>query len=277
MNVRVNGVTYHVKVKGEGKPVVLLHGFTGDITSWEDVLPYFPSRYQWILIDILGHGKSDHPEDPARYDIVKVATDIRDLLEKLAYEKVHMIGYSMGGRLALTFAVLFPNWVETLILESASPGLEFPEERKERQLADARLADMILHKGIEFFIDYWERIPLFATQSQLPEDVKEKKRAQRMKNHPVGLANSLLGMGTGSQPSWWDQLTNLHFPVLLLTGKMDMKFCRIAERMVQRLPMAQHEVIEGVGHTIHMEHPEKFGTIVDRFLTIHKGGSRHGH
>ena len=96
--------------------------------------------------------------------------------------------------------------------------------------------------------------------------VKESIRQQRLSHSPQGLANSLLGMGTGAQPSWWGKLHQLENDVLLLTGEKDKKFCRIAEKMQKSLKNSSWMVIENSGHAIHVEEPEKFGTIVSEFL-----------
>lgn len=125
--------------------------------------------------------------------------------------------------------------VRKLILESASPGLETEEERKNRSMNDFRLARFIKEEGIQSFVDYWETIPLFATMEKLPAETKRSIRKQRLNNSPIGLANSLIGMGTGSQPSWWENLSQLSCEVLLLTGEKDVKFCRIAEKMMKKL------------------------------------------
>jgi 2-succinyl-6-hydroxy-2,4-cyclohexadiene-1-carboxylate synthase len=172
----------------------------------------------------------------------------------------------MGGRLALTFAILFPEKVRRLILESSSPGLATEAERTERCMKDGELADFIKEKGMESFVDYWERIPLFSTLESLSPKVKDTVRQQRLSHSPQGLANSLIGMGTGAQASWWSSLHQLNCEVLLLTGEKDIKFCRIAKNMQQLLKNSAWTVVNESGHAIHVEVKEKFGTIVSEFL-----------
>jgi 2-succinyl-6-hydroxy-2,4-cyclohexadiene-1-carboxylate synthase len=173
----------------------------------------------------------------------------------------------MGGRLALTFAVNYPEKVRKLILESASPGLRTEAERHERRVQDNKLSEKIRQEGIKNFIDYWENIPLFQSQKSLPEKIRTRIRSQRLANSIDGLANSLNGMGTGVQPSWWDELAHLEMPVLLITGNLDQKFCRIAEEMSKILPNVKWKTAEDAGHAIHVEKPELFGTIVSGFLS----------
>lgn len=266
MNIDCRDVSYHVKVVGSGDPMLLLHGFTGNIDTWGFLAPILSDHYQLIMVDIMGHGKTEQSVDLERYQIEQVAYDVNCILEKLSISKAHVLGYSMGGRLALTFAILYPQCVSSLILESASPGLETEEERLERRKQDQRLAERIVIDGIKDFVDGWENITLFESQKRLPLNQRLMIREQRLSNSSLGLSNSLLGMGTGSQPSWWDELKYLKIPVLLITGELDLKFCNIAKRMQLRLNNCEWMIINNVGHAIHVEDGDKFGKIVSGFL-----------
>lgn len=267
MQIKLNDLNYHVEVCGEGYPLVLLHGFTGDSSTWTPFCPVWGKHSKLIIPDIIGHGKTESPEDINRYKMKSAADDLIRLLDQLEIEQIDLMGYSMGGRLALTIAILYPERVRKLILESASPGLKTYEERILRRMKDGELANLIKEKGIKSFVAYWEEIPLFSTMNRLPNLIKEGIRKQRLSNNTNGLVNSLLGMGTGSQPSWWDKLNLLRCEVLLLTGEKDEKFCKIAERMAGNMENASWIVINNCGHAIHVEQKEKFGTIVSDFLS----------
>ncbi|MBM7653264.1 2-succinyl-6-hydroxy-2,4-cyclohexadiene-1-carboxylate synthase [Neobacillus cucumis] len=266
MIVALDGVKYHFEVCGEGFPLVLLHGFTGDSTTWEPFVERWKGHSELIIPDIIGHGKSDSPKEVKYYQIESMANNLNRFLDRQGINQIDLLGYSMGGRLALTFALAFPNRVRKLILESASPGLKLESERELRRMNDAKLANFIIDNGMDSFVDYWENIPLFQTMKRLPASLQAKVREQRLRNSPQGLANSLLGMGTGSQPSWWEKLDQLSCDVLLLTGQEDQKFCQIAEVMVKSINKATWIVLENCGHAIHVEEQEKFGTIVNDFL-----------
>lgn len=261
-----DGVHYHYEEIGQGPPVLLLHGFTGTKGTWEGLVNDLKKDFRVITIDLLGHGETDCPLDPTRYDITHAAKDLKELLDKLNEEKVHLLGYSMGGRLALAFACLFPERIASLLLESASPGLRTEEERRKRRASDEQLADYIETNGLEAFVDYWETIPLFSSQNSLPEDVKKNIREERLAQNPIGLSNSLRGMGTGKQPSFWERLQELEFPVFLITGKLDPKFCNIAEEMAERLQHVKKETVFHAGHTIHVEQKKIFGRMVYDWL-----------
>ncbi len=265
VNLVVDGVRFHLDRWGDGYPLVLLHGFTGNADSWRVYDSYWRKHSRIIAIDIIGHGKSESPEEVRKYDIEVMADAIAKMLAQLQIEKVDMLGYSMGGRLALTFALKYPEKTRKLILESASPGLEHEEERVERRKQDKKLSEKIAGDGIEAFVDYWENIPLFVSQKSLPVDVRKRVREERLANSQIGLINSLLGMGTGSQPSWWNELYRIE--AYLITGSLDDKFCRIAEKMTKQLKLSEWVKVDGAGHAIHVEKPEMFGTIVSGFLT----------
>lgn len=267
MKCTIDGIQYNYSTYGEGFPIILLHGFTGDSTTWKDLIPFLSNRFQVVSIDIIGHGETVSPKDIHHYHMENVVHHIAKIMQQNNIDQAHFLGYSMGGRLALSFAMEYPAKVKSLILESASPGLKTAAERDERRIKDHQLAQMILTKGIESFVRHWENIPLFASQKRLPVWKQESIRLQRLSNDPVGLANSLKGMGTGEQPSWWDDLYRLNMPVLIICGVLDEKFCNISKEMQKHIPNANYKEVKNVGHAIHVEVPKKFGTIVSEFLS----------
>jgi 2-succinyl-6-hydroxy-2,4-cyclohexadiene-1-carboxylate synthase len=266
MRYRVNEVCYNVERTGNGAPLVLLHGFTGSAASWDAHVPKFAARVSCIAVDFLGHGQSDAPDDPMRYSIENTAADLAALVDGLGIARAHVLGYSMGGRAALYFASKYPERVERLILESASPGLEDAAERAQRAASDADLADRIEREGIERFVEYWTNIPLFASQARLDEGARERLKEQRLKNQPQGLANSLRGLGVGVQLSLWDALASISMPTLLIAGALDVKFVLIAERMCRAMPRAQLQIVPDAGHVVHIEQPLMYDALVLEFL-----------
>jgi len=269
----INAVEYYYEVDEapraeftQAASLVLLHGFTGSTESWATHRPIFASNYRTIVVDLLGHGQTAAPADPARYPMEQSADDLAALITTIAPGPVNLLGYSMGGRLALYFAVTYPYLVQNLILESASPGLADIEARQERKRNDEQLADAIETQGIVTFVEHWEALPLFATQRTLPARVQNPLREQRLRNRSQGLANSLRGMGTGVQPSLWGQLSALSVPTLLLAGELDQKFKVIANQMATSLPHATVVIVPDAGHTIHLEQPQAFQEHVLQFL-----------
>ena len=101
------GVSYEYEVVGSGEPLLLLHGFTGSMETWRSFISSWSEQFQVIVVDLVGHGKTESPEDVAHYDIRNVALQMKELLDYLHIEKAHILGYSMGGRLAITMACLY--------------------------------------------------------------------------------------------------------------------------------------------------------------------------
>jgi len=257
----INGVQYHFNRHGDGEPIVLLHGFTGSSANWNSLVEHLKADHRVITVDCLGHGETEAPEDAARYRMQYAAADLAALLPEIGAAPCHLLGYSMGGRLALYMAIHYPKLIRSLILESASPGLRDPAERQTRKLSDDSLAERIERIGIPAFVAEWEKLPIFATQTEV---MRKRLRPQRLQNNQLGLANSLRGMGTGVQPSLWDALSGIQIPVLLLTGALDTKFTATAEAMRALIPTAKHVVIPDSGHTIHLEQLKPYQAEIKR-------------
>ena len=258
-----SGHRYHIAIQGAGDPLVLLHGFSGDASTWHEVLERLADYFLLIAIDLLGHGASDAPADTASYRMDSVAADLIGLLDDLKLKQPGLLGYSMGGRLALFLACAYPSRFRALLLESASPGLAEERARAERRRRDNQLADAIEANGVASFVAHWESLPLWATQS---EAQIRAQRKQRLANHPRGLANSLRGMGVGAQPNLWRQLPNLTVPTGLIAGERDDKFRRINQAMEEAIPRARLMIIPGAGHNTHLEDPDAFCQALRTFL-----------
>lgn len=253
--------------KGTGPPALLVHGFTGSHAAWRpEVVDGLAERLHVLAVDLLGHGGSDRPHDPGRYALAGVVDDLCEVLDAYDVPRAAWIGYSMGGRIALGAGVLQPERVESLVLEGTSPGLASEAERTQRRTADAALAAQLELGGIEAFVDAWMRQPLFATQSRLPARLRAAQREGRMRNDPRALAACLRGLGTGAQPSFWEQLSALASPALLIAGALDEKFRTLAAHMASLLPHARLAVIEDAGHAVNLEHPKAYVEAVRAFL-----------
>lgn len=258
----------HVKTQGSNSLpiVVLLHGFTGTSSTWTEISALFKDKYKVVAVDLTGHGKTTIPSDPSRYSMAEQVADLETLFTEMNLAHFTLVGYSMGGRIALAYTHRYPDRVTSLILESASPGLKTEVERNDRKKADALLASRIKRDGISAFVKFWEEIPLFASQKKMSTAKQAEIRKERLGQNTAGLANSLLGIGTGSQPSYWEELPSIQVPVLLITGEIDRKFVFIAREMNEILPMANHMTIKDIGHAIHVEKPTLFATMVEEHI-----------
>lgn len=265
----------HYEIEGEGIPLLLLHGFTGTLNTWQGFVGEWDTHFQLIMVDVVGHGKSLVNEDQAHsasfYTMEAMSEALIQLLDHLQLEKILVLGYSMGARLALYLATHYPERLSGLVLESGSPGLRTAEEQESRRRSDEALAERILKEGVVPFVDYWESISLFETQKQLPERIQRSIREERLRQTASGLSGSLRGMGTGVQPSLWERLEELNCPVWLIVGESDQKFVGIARDMYDQLPHVYLSVVSDAGHAVHVEQFDFFAKIIrdEVFPVIH--------
>lgn len=244
---------------------MLLHGFTGSSASWGVPLVegLAGAGLTPVLFDLPGHGSGAGETDPSLFTLDAAL----GCVAAAGAWPADLVGYSMGGRLALHFAAAFPDRVRRLVLESSSPGLETEAERVERSAADAALAARIVAEGIEWFVEHWEARPLLEAHSRLDPATLARRRELRLRSHPRSLAAALLGLGTGSLPSLWDRLSEIATPTLLVVGALDRKFLDVADRMASAMPDAHVVVVPGVGHTVHLEAPGEWLDAVIGFLS----------
>ena len=243
--------------------IVFLHGFTGSSATWTAIVEPLKDKFKTVTIDLTGHGKTMAPTNPNRYSMDEQIADLEALFSELNLKSFTLVGYSMGGRIALAYANKYPTKVLLLILESASPGIKTESERIERRKTDEMLAERIVKDGIPSFVEFWESIPLFNSQKKLTAKIQNAVREERMSQSATGLANSLMGIGTGSQPSYWNELHTIKLPILLITGEIDKKFVEIAQEMKKAFPSANHKTIKDSGHALHVENSTLFATMIE--------------
>lgn len=266
----LNGVDFHYEVwhAKQQKTVIFLHGFTGSTATWHEVIAQLPSDCRIIAIDLIGHGKTASPKQLHFYKMEEQVALLEAFFKWKGIEQFDLVGYSMGGRVALAYAMTYPNRLNKLLLESASPGLSDLADREVRMEGDGLLAGRIESEGVESFINFWQDIGLFQSQKTLPLEKQNSIRAERLEQSKIGLANSLRGMGTGQQKSYWDMLSKYAKPVVLLSGELDAKFIKKAQQMTALFPQSVHVTIPKVGHAIHVENPQSFATIVKEQLHL---------
>ena len=256
----------HAITRGGGEALLLLHGFTTGARAWDEPATALAERFQVVTPDLLGHGASPAPDAVEPYQMRRCVADLVALLDRLGIADTHCLGYSMGGRVALALALAKPRRIRSLTLESASPGIADADERRRRRKRDEALAARLERDGVAAFVDEWMAQPLFATQRALPAEKLAATGALRLANSIHGLANSLRGLGTGSQPSFWNDLPNLTMPTLLIAGEHDAKFRAIAASMANLIANARLAFIPNAGHTTHLEQTAEFLRTVTSFL-----------
>lgn len=246
--------------------IVALHGFSGSGLDFEVLAESRNTKMAWYAPDFIGHGESDAPLELNEYKIDSIINSLAEMLDHYNIINPVLIGYSMGGRVALQYAIARPGSIRALVLIGATAGIYENREKEHRRRADDELADEIIKFGIEAFADKWERSPVIATQDFIPEPHQKAIKGRRRMNRPIGLANTLRGFGTGVMNPVWDKLISINCRQLLVTGELDLKFAKIAEQMQKESSFAHHESIPQVGHAAHLESPELFTAVLEAFL-----------
>lgn len=258
------GVRLAARMWGRGEtPLLLIHGFMGSVESWGDLPARLGAHLTVLAVDLPGHGRSTGPTDPTRYAVTRVARDLADVQARVFGGPAWWMGYSMGGRIALSGAVE-GHPVRGLLLESSSPGLEHASDREARRAQDEARARRLEAGGTRAFVEEWLGLPLFQGLQGCGPDVRERAASIRAGQDSGRMAAWLRGGGTGAQPSYWDRLTGVEVPVALLTGATDAKFQRVARDMLAQLPQAGWTSVPGVGHLVHVEAPEAWLAWVNR-------------
>ncbi len=245
--------------------IIFLHGFMGAADDWLEVVNQLNSEFRLVLIDLPGHGVQPKVNIATNWSMENTARAVINFLENAGESPSFIVGYSMGGRLALYLALHYPRYFKKVILEGASPGLRDPEARRQRREQDEVLAQQLESGDFEAFVRKWYRQPLF-------QSLQGNKRFsamfnRRLRNNPLWLTKVLREMGTGSQPSQWELLSRVKIPILLVVGEKDSKFCSIAGEMCKASNLIQMEIVPGCGHNVHLEMPQLFAEQVKAFFS----------
>lgn len=257
MILKYDDLNINVEIIGEGDnttPIVFLHGFTG---SGEDfnLISSILNCSKSILIDLPGHGKSDIPKELKYYSQDFLVELIEGVRVALKIEKFYLAGYSMGGRLAFSYAIKYSENLKGLICLSATAGIEDPKLRENRIEEDAIISDFIEVNEISDFIDFWLSRSLFTTLDRIPPEKYTELKERKLKNEPLGLSNMLKGFGTGTMKPLWSELGAIKCPVLLICGEADLKFRSINEKIAAQISNCELYKIKYCGHIVYEENP----------------------
>ncbi|MFA7288761.1 MAG: 2-succinyl-6-hydroxy-2,4-cyclohexadiene-1-carboxylate synthase [Melioribacteraceae bacterium] len=263
--LKLNLILSSKSIDHSKKPIIFFHGFGGDASDWKFIFSSLPTGFQAIAIDLVGYGKSDSPAESCYYSAESITNQIREIIRSLKIVKPILCGYSMGGRVALGYTTKYPKDISGLILESSSPGITEEVEREIRALADSRLSEKIETIGIQKFFNEWYEQPLFHSLKSNPM-LFEKTLKNKTKQNITGLKNSLKYFSPGLMPSYWNELNNISVPLLLISGSLDQKYCEINKRINSVLEASDWEIINGAGHNTHLEKPDDFIKLVNKFL-----------
>lgn len=242
----------HDVLFGELKPApasahrwLLLHGYTGTCQDWSA----WPTEHPAAAIDLPGHGRSEGPSGDFRGEVLRLLDALPPWIDCVA-------GYSLGGRLALGLIQAAPRRFRRALVISAHPGLRDAGACAARRAQDQRWVSLLRQQGIEAFVDCWERQPLFASQSRLPDEVRAQQHLARLSQRPEGLARALESLGLGEMPDTRHALNTWPGELDWVVGELDEKFVRLGRAVAEQRPATRLHVLSDVGHNPLLEAPE---------------------
>lgn len=258
---------HHILAGSRDKQAILfLHGFMGSTDDWEACVVQLSNQFFCISVDLPGHGQSID-RAPWLYSMEGCARVLIDILDNLGLYQCGLVGYSMGGRVALYTASAYPERFDSIVLESTSPGLRTAAERAARRQEDELRAQELEQGSFDTFLERWYRQPLFKSLAS-NEASLQRMIQRRQHNIPAELAKSLRGMGSGVQPSLWELFPHLQFNLLLIVGEQDDKFKRIGQSMIELNGRAQLVIVPHAGHNVHIENPNEYARTVHTFFSF---------
>lgn len=256
-------IAYEVTPGPEGAPpIVLIHGFTASRASFLSNVPGLSQRFTVVSVELLGHGESDAPADPAAYAPGPAVERIRGLLDELGHERVLLCGHSLGAALALRFALDEPGRLAGLVVLNSNSAAGSPEWREAAMPGMLSMAASIREHGVGFM----KQTRLYPGHSKrLPPDAREALIAGFERARPEGFAGTAEGLVVNVNS--WERLPELAVPTLVVIGDRDLDFVKNAPAFVERLPanLVETFTIEGAGHAANLERPALFDAAVVGF------------
>jgi 2-succinyl-6-hydroxy-2,4-cyclohexadiene-1-carboxylate synthase len=236
----------------DGGAVVLVHGFLGGPEDFEPLRRGLPGL-DFRAVDLLRfEGR----------DVASLAAELAEFAREARARAI--VGYSLGGRIAMALAASGRETGMTFVAVSAHPGLEEPAERDRRAADDDRLADLLRRDGLEPFVERWYAQPLFATLREHPD--LPLIRDRRRRGDPAAWADLLAGCSPGRTAPAWDALPGLGRRLVAIAGEQDAKYRELAGEIGRRAPRSRIHVIPGAGHAVHLERPEALAAVLGPIL-----------
>ncbi len=263
---KVNGLEIAFRDVGEGFPVVLVHGYTGNSRNWALTAPVLGERFRVISMDLRGHGLSEKPAREEDHTYSQMAEDVYQLLVHLGVEEAYVVGHSMGGRVVQEVVLGHPEMFGALVLVDTM-GESVPARRGEM----LRLSEFAREHGMEATFD--EHVRTSALTGRLDENpafVKVWREQFLMTSLEAYVGCVTTATATGMEGTL-PRLSSLAMPALVICGENDTPFLEPTRRLHEALPGSEYVIIEGCGHSPQLEKPAQFNEILLRFLTrIHE-------
>lgn len=262
---KVNGIQLYYEVTGKGRPLVFVHGFGCGIRSWDPQVAAFSRKHRIVTYDVRGHGLSDAPAETAAYSQPTSIEDLRQLLDLLRIRRTALAGLSMGGNIALNFALKHPGRVSALIVADTGAG---SDDHADWVATTHAFAAALESGGTEAFADMAMASPLFAPFCNKGPAAQRFIRSCLMTHRARGVAHTAREV-LAKRPRIYElaaQLETLAVPTLLIVGDGDDPCLKIHDFMARTIPRARSIVLRGTGHLSNLESPAAFNAAVSRFL-----------
>jgi pimeloyl-ACP methyl ester carboxylesterase len=259
MKIKANGIEMNYELFGEGNCLVLVHGYTDNLNLWYNQVPALSEHHRVLTYDVRGFGKTEVRE--ATYSMELFAEDLRALLEALDIESACVLGYSMGGRIALQFALAHPEMTAGLILANSGIGETPNPEMQERR----KMMVEVLKKGdIEVIAELMTEASFSPGLKERNPTAYGKYKSIKMQNDPSEYLAIMEAIVVAiDSPAAFD---SLRCPALIIAGDRDgFMDLRVAEAMRDAIPDAEMHVLP-TGHAAAIEEPEAFNRAVLGFL-----------
>ena len=263
-----DGVEIYFERHGdEGEPLVLIHGYTGDITDWRHQLPVFSRTHRVLIMDHRGHGRSSAPADLASYTIEAMADDVEAVVDTAAFERYHLVGHSMGGAVAQEIAIRSPERLLSLTLHDTmhrfrmSGRNEIVRKYMEGRDRIAREQGMVAVSELPWPLP----LPPHATAER---EAETKARLARMSVDAFLGARAALEAWPGTE----DRAHKITAPTMVIYGALDAAFIEPAKWFQQTIPGTSVEVIPDAGHSPQFERPDLFNAALGKHLDRNASG-----
>lgn len=267
MNAHFKGIYYRTFGNSDHPAVLFLHGFMGSSQDWNEIIAKISGSYFCIALDLPGHGKSNNLNELKNiwtFDDLSVL--ICNLIVYLSIKNTSLVGYSMGGRIAQYFILKYPDLVNKLILESASPGIRDEKEKAVRFQKDMDTEKRLREGSFKEFLNSWYDQPFFKLAQGHPKYNEMINR--RLKNDPRILAKALIAYSAGKQPYLAEKLSHVKIPVQLICGAKDQKYLDIMKELKEKNPVFRFTVLKNCGHNCHFDDSDQFAEHLVEFLSL---------
>jgi pimeloyl-ACP methyl ester carboxylesterase len=241
------GVRIHYRDEGKGPALLLTHGYSATLRMWDGQIQALESRARVVRWDIRGHGESDSPEDPTEYTHDASVGDMAAVLDACGIERAVVGGLSLGGFLSLQFYLAHPERVRALVLCDTGPGYKKDDARAGWNRYAESFAQKFDEKGLD------------ALGPSAEVRIAKHRDAR-------GLARAARGILVQRDARVIESLPSIRVPTLLVVGADDKPFLAGMQYMADKIPGAEHVVIENAGHAVNIDQPTRFNEVLLAFL-----------